>query len=164
MKVYLANFEFNNINNKNNQKISGYNKLSKKKKKYIASNYNWKEFHSDEEDNSYYNLALNNNYINQNKIKKNRRLSQNSISTNAEKSLKSNIIYNNMKNQLNNINTINNNNKLNDLQNKKVHFLDNNFVKYIDVESYKKYNINEESFLENENSNKANAKCTCFIY
>ena len=70
MKTDFANFEFNNISNKYNQQISGYNKLPKKKKKYIANNYNWKEFHSDEEDNSYYNLALNDNYINQNKIKK----------------------------------------------------------------------------------------------
>ena len=164
MKVYLANFEFNNINNKNIQQISGYKNLSKKKKKYIANNYNWKEFHSDEEDNSYYNLALNDNYINQNKIKKNRRLSQNSISTNAEKPFKSNIVYNNMKKQLKNINTITKNNKLNDMHSKKVHFLDNNFVKYINVESFKKYNINEESFLGNENSDKADAKCTCLIY
>ena len=163
MKEYLTNFEFNSINNKNNQQISGYNKLSKKKKKYIANNYNWKEFHSDEEDNSYYNSALNDNYINQNKIKKNRRLSQNSISTNADKSLKPYNI-NIMKKQIKNINIITKKNKLNDINSKKVHFLDNNFVKYIDVESYKKYNINEESFLENENSNKANAKCTCFIY
>ena len=165
MKYYLSNFEFNNLKDKNIQPISGYNKSLKKKKKYIANNYNWKEFHSDEEDNSYYNLALNDNYINQNKIKKNRRLSQNSISTNAEKSFKSNVIYNNMKNQLKNINTITKNNKLNDIHSKKVHFLDNNFVKYINVESFKKYNINEESFLENkENSDKADVKCTCFIY
>ena len=164
MKYYSSNFEFNNLNDKNNQQISGYNKSLKKKKKYIANNYNWKTFHSDEEDNSYYNLALNDNYINQNKIKKNRRLSQNSISTNAEKSFKSNIIYNNMKKQLKNINTITKNNKINDIQSKKVHFLDNNFVKYINVESFKKYNINEEPFLENKNSDKADVKCTCFIY
>ena len=164
MKYYLSNFEFNNLNDKNNQQISGYNKSLNKKKKYIANNYNWKVFHSDEEDNSYYNLALNDNYINQNKIKKNRRLSQNSISTNAEKSLKSNAIYNNMKNQLKNINIITKNNKLNDMHNKKVHFLDNNFVKYINVESFKKYNINEEPFLEDKNSDKADVKCTCFIY
>ena len=164
MKYYLSNFEFNNLNDKNNQQISGYNKSLNKKKKYIANNYNWKVFHSDEEDNSYYNLALNDNYINQNKIKKNRRLSQNSISTNAEKSLKSNAIYNNMKNQLKNINIITKNNKLNDMHNKKVHFLDNNFVKYINVESFKKYNINEEPFLEDKNSDKTDVKCTCFIY
>ena len=161
MKTDYANFEFNNISNKYNQQISGYNKLPKKKKKYIANNYNWKEFHSDEEDNSYYNLALNDNYINQNKIKKIRRLSQNSVSTNAEKSFKSNI----MNKKLKNINTISKYNKLNDLHSKKVHFLDNNFVKYINVESFKKYNLNEEPFLDNkENSDKADVKCTCFIY
>ena len=163
MKKYLENLEFNNINNNNNQQICGYNKYPKKKKKYIASNYNWKEFHSDEEDNSYYNSALNDNYINQNKIKKNRRLSQNSISTNADKSFKPNII-NIMNKQLKNINTITKNNKLNDIHSKKVHFLDKNFVKYIDVESFKKYNINEEPILGNKNSDKADAKCTCFIY
>ena len=159
MKEYLTNFEFNNINNKNNQQISGYNKFSKKKKKYIASNYNWKEFHSDEEDNSYYNIALNDNYINQNKIKKNRRLSQNSVSTNAEKN-----IINIMNKQLKNINTISKNNKLNDIHSKKVHFLDSNFVKYIDVESYKKYNVNGDSVFGNEKSDKSDVKCTCFIY
>jgi len=161
MKTDFANFEFNNISNKYNQQISGYNKLPKKKKKYIANNYNWKEFHSDEEDNSYYNLALNDNYINQNKIKKIRRLSQNSVSTNAEKSFKSNI----MNKKLKNINTISKYNKLNDLHSKKVHFLDNNFVKYINVESFKKYNLNEEPFLDNkENNDKVDVKCTCFIY
>ena len=164
MKDYYSNFVFNNIINKNYQQISGFNKFPKKRKKFIANNYNWKEFHSDEEDNSYYNLALNDNYINQNKIKKNRRLSQNSVSTNAEKSLKSNII-NIMNKKLKNINSITKNTKLNEMHNKKVHFLNKNFVKYIDVESLKKYNINEESFLENkENSDKADAKCTCFIY
>ena len=160
MKEYSTKFEFDNLNNKNYQKISGYIKYPKKKKKYIANNYNWKEFHSDEEDNSYYNLALNDNYINQNKIKKNRRLSQNSVSTNAEKSLKINV----MKKQLKAIKAIPKNNKLNDMPSKKVHFLDQNFVKYINVESFKKYNINEETFLENENSDKADVKCTCFIY
>ena len=55
--------------------------------------------------------------------------------------------------------------------NKKVHFPTKNLVKYIDVESYKKYNSintdinssiddNEEYFIEQ----KADVKCTCLLF
>ena len=64
------------------------------------------------------------------------------------------------------------NNKLNKISNKKVRFRKKNFVKYIDVESYKKYNTlntSTDSSVNsynntNEDNNKADVKCTCLIY
>ena len=165
--------QYNNLfENVDSQRTSRY-KTIKKKKKYIACSYDWKEFYSDEEDNSYYNFNLNNNYINQNKLKKSRTFSINSNLTKKGSLKKTNTINKIYGSKLDNKNYFKN--KLNKYRNKKVRFQVKNFVKYIDVESYKKYNIlntssdsslntDNDSIPENENNNKVDVKCTCLIY
>ena len=170
--------QYNNLC-ENNIRINHYKKkINKKKKKYKACNYNWKEFYSDDEDNSYYNYNLNNNYINQTKLKKSRTLSQNSYLTNKDMDKEKDKSKNSKKPKresrylLENQNYVLLNNKLNKISNKKVRFRKKNFVKYIDVESYKKYNIlntstdsSVNSYNDtNEGNNKADVKCTCLIY
>ncbi len=183
MEDYLIqnNNLYKNSDNQHNQRTNHYK--DKKIKKYIACKYDWKEFYSDDEDNSYNYLNLNNNYINnKKKFKKARTLIQNSninlSNKNFDKLKKSKTInkinkykiYNNNKN-----NQIIISNKLNKISNKKVSFQAKNFVKYIDVESYKKYNIlntstdsslnsNNDTFADNEINNKVDLKCTCLIY
>ena len=52
-------------------------------------------------------------------------------------------------------------------KNKKVHFLESNFVQYINVESYKKYNslnVERDPFSKGLRDNKADVKCICFIF
>ena len=167
--------QYNNLfDNVDSQRTSRYKKINKKKK-FIACSYDWKEFYSDDEDNSYYNFNLNNNYINQNKLKKSRTFSVNSNLTKKGSLKTTNTINrNNLDNKTNNIYF---KNKLNKYKNKKVRFRVKNFVKYIDVESYKKYNVlntsvddyasintYNDSIDENEKNNKVDVKCTCLIY
>ena len=166
----------NNIfDNMDSQRNNGYKILNKKKKKFIACSYDWKEFYSDDEDNSYNIFNLNNNSLNKKKLKKSRTLSVNSNVIKKGSLKKANMI-----NKIYEI-TLDNNNlykKLHKNINKTVRFQDENFVKYIDIESYKKYNIlytNSDSSLNtdndsiysipnNENNNKVDVKCTCLIY
>ena len=172
MGDYLTQYNINIFDNVDNQRNNRY-KILNKKKKFIACSYDWKEFYSDDEDNSY-NFNLNSNYINKNKLKSSCTLSVNSNSNLKKKHQlkKTNII-----NKIYDINSDNNNlkNKINKNSNKTVRFQDQNFVKYIDVESYKKYNLvntssdsslntNNDSIPDNENNNKVDVKCTCLIY
>ncbi len=169
MENYLISYNLN-IENTDNKKISHL----KKKKKFIACNYCWKEFYSDDEDNSYYNQNLTNNY---NIARKKRKLSQISNSSNNKTKLKKSYTMNKIEKryELENKNVDYSPFKYRRNTNKKVHFPSKNFVKYIYVESYKKYNslstdidfsINERnnSFKENEIKDKADAKCTCLIF
>ena len=176
MENYFIQFSSKNFENYNNQGINSFKKSNKRNKKYIACNYKWKEFFSDDEDNSYYNLSLYNNYASQNKFKKRPKLSQDSICLNKHKSHKTqanNIFKEDNKKQSQKSDII----IRTKITNKKVSFSVDNFIKYIDVESYKKYNIlntNSEPFLEGiyyDNlkgkknfENKADVKCTCFIF
>lgn len=141
-----------------------YNK--KRKKKYVACNYNGKIFYEEDEDieNIYRNLGLLDNYINKNVIKPSRKYSQNDINTNKKKLQKKNTLIN-IGNKYN-LKQINNNNdydkkRKKKITNKRVSFLKDDFVEYINVESYKKY----YSILTDKdwNLDKANAKCTCNI-
>ena len=142
-----------------NQGIILYKKNDKKKRKYIACNNNGKVFYSDDEDENFYqNLNLINKYMNPK-----RKLSQNNV-----------IVY---KNKLQKKNSLINRYDFDEIinkpkeskktkKNKRVHFLEDDFVKYIDVESYKKYNslyTNKDSSLEDGIHDKAYAKCTCII-
>ena len=175
MEYYLNNkncyFE-----NKGSQGINNCKNITKKKRKYIACNYDWKEFYSDDEDNSYNNLSVNINSINQNNSNKKRKFSQISNSSYKDKIKKTytiNKIQNRYKLENKNVDNIQNI-KNNKIPNKKVSFLKKNFVKYIDVESYKKYNtLNTDIDSINENYNsfqreiideKADAKCTCILF
>jgi hypothetical protein len=150
----------------NDQEIIFYKKYNKKRrKKFIALN-NGKVFYEEDEDiyNVYRNLGLIDNYINKNTIKQNRKLSQNDAIPHKKKLKKRNslIIIDNKYN-LKKINNNNDNKKRKKKSNnKKVSFLKDHFVEYIDVESYKKY----YSLLTDKdwNLNKAHAKCTCNIY
>ena len=167
--------QYNNLfENVDSQRTTRYKKLNKKRK-FIACNYDWKEFNSDDEDNSYYNFNLNNNNINPNKLKKSRTFSVNSNLTKRSSLKKTKSINNIYESKLENKNYIKK--KLNKYRNKKVRFRPNNFVKYIDVESYKKYNIlntnaDEYSSINTyddfihaiEDNNKVDVKCTCLIY
>jgi hypothetical protein len=175
----INDLEDNNNNNPyqedsyegNDKEIILYNKYNKKRrKKYIACN-NGKVFYEEDEDiyNVYRNLGLLDNYINKNSIKSNRKLSQNDAIPNKKKLKKKNTLinidnkYNLLKINNNNNNNGNNNRKRKKkLKNKRVRFLNEHFVEYIDVESYKKYN----SLLTDQdwNLNKAHAKCTCNIF
>ena len=174
MGDYLIQDNNRFFDNVDNQRNIRYKKINKKKKKFIACNYDWKEFYSDDEDNSYYNYNsnLNNIYINKHKLKKTRTLS---VNLNLKK--KDSFKKINMINKIYDINLDNNyiKNKSNKSSNKTVRFQDQNFVKYIDVESYKKYNIlntssdsslntDNDSIPENDNNNKVDVKCTCLIY
>ena len=142
---YQDNSNQNQINNYN------YNKY-KKKRKYIACNYNWKEFYSDDEDNN--EIELNDKNTNAKNSKK-RKYSQSSISIYKENLQKKFTLDSKVNDNVNN--------KVK-LPNKKVHFPDeDNFVKFIDIESYKKYNCINGSSLKN-NEDKADLKCTCFIF
>ena len=153
---------FDNINYKDssnqNETNNNYNKY-KKKRKYIACNYNWKVFYSDDEDNNDIELNdKNTNAKNGKKIK----YSQASISIYKENIHKKSTIDSRISDNTNNIQNIVK------LQNKKVHFPDEeNFVKFIDIESYKKYNsinTNDNQFLIKNNEDKVDLKCTCFIF
>ena len=169
MEYYLnkKNCYFENIYN---QKNNNYKNNVKKKRKYIACDYDWKEFFSDDEDNSYHNLSL---YINSNKKRKFSQISNASYRDKIKKTYTINRIQNRYKLENKNIDNIQNN-KINKKINKKVRFLKKNFIKYIDVESYKKYNIlNTDIYSINENNDsfqreiideKADAKCTCFLF
>ena len=168
MEYYLNknNCYFENYKQKNNN----YKNNVKKKRKYIACDYDWKEFFSDDEDNSYHNLSLN---INSNKKRKFSQISNVSYKDKIKKTYTINRIQNRYKLENKNIDNIQNN-KINKKINKKVRFLKKNFVKYIDVESYKKYNtLNTDIYSINENDDsfqreiideKADAKCTCFLF
>ena len=162
--------------NSSNQGNNIYKNSVKKKRKYIACSYNWKEFYSDDEDNSFHNLSLNINSINQKDSHKKRKFSQISNSSYRDK-IKKTYTINKIQNRyklenkyVNNSNDI----KTNKISNKKVRFLKKNFVKYIDVESYKKYNtLNTDIDSVNENNDpfkreiideKADAKCTCILF
>ena len=147
----------------NDQEIILYNKYNKKRrKKYIACN-NGKVFYEEDEDiyNVYRNLGLLDNYINKNSIKSNRKLSQNDAIPNKKKLKKRNTLIN-IDNKYNLEKINNNRTRKKKLKNKRVRFLNEHFVEYIDVESYKKYN----SLLTDQdwNLNKAHAKCTCNIF
>ena len=153
---------FDNINYKGssnqNEINNNYNKY-KKKRKYIACNYNWKVFYSDDEDNN--DIELNDKNTNAKNGKK-RKYSQSSISTYKEIIHKKSTIDSRVNGNINNIKNIVK------LPNKKVRFPDeDNFVKFIDIESYKKYNsinTNDNQFLLKNNEDKADLKCTCFIF
>ena len=156
------NFENNNSKDYSNniQRTNHFKKIIKKKKKYIACNYNWKVFYSDDEDNNInQNLKLND----KNKNSKKRKFSYSSISI-----YKDNIYKKNTMDKTRDDSELNNMNKVTKIQNKKVSFLKGcDLVKYIDVESYKKYNLinaNDEPFLLNRIENKVDLKCTCFIF
>ena len=160
----------------NDQEIVLYKKYNKKRrKKFIACNNNGKVFYEEDEDiyNVYRNLGLLDNYINKNSIKPNRKLSQNDAIPHKKKLLKKNTLIkfdnkynlekiNNNDNNNNNGNGNNNRRRKKKLKNKRVRFLNEHFVEYIDVESYKKY----YSLLTDKdwNLNKAHAKCTCNIF
>ncbi len=158
----IINNEENIINE--NQGISVYNNINKKHKKYIACRYNWKEFYSDEEDN---NILQNSDYNNLNnyprKLNK-RKLSQNSIMIYKEKFQKKYTIDNRfVKNYKLDYKDKINNKRNHKFSNKKVTF---NIVKYINVESYKKYYADntDDDINSNVIENKADLKCTCFIF
>ena len=138
-----------------------YKKFRKKKRKYIACNNNGKVFYSDDEDENFYqNLNLINKYMNPNIIKSKRKLSQNTFIVYKDKIQKKNTMINRY--EFDDII----NKKPKNKNSKKVHFLDSNFVKYIDVESYKKYNslYTNKYFSEDGIQDKAYAKCTCIIF
>ena len=162
--------------NKDNQENNNYKNIVNKKRKYIACNYDWKEFYSDDEDNSYQNLSMNINSINQKDSNKKRKFSQITNSSYKDKIKKTytiNRILNRYKLENKNVDNTQNN-KINKISNKKVRFLKKNFVKYIDVESYKKYNTlntdidsineNNDSFQREIIDEKADAKCTCILF
>ena len=145
------------------QRILFYKKYDKKKGKYIICSNNEKVFYSDDEDENFYqNLNLINKYMNPNIIKSKRKLSQNIVITCKDKLHKKNTIIN--KNEFDKI--INNPQRnIKNKKNKKVHFLDVDFVKFIDVESYKKYNsLYTNKYSSDEIQEYANAKCTCNIF
>ena len=166
----------NNIyfENKNYQTINNFKKFGKKKKKFIACNYDWKEFYSDEEDNEYANLT---NYE-QDKTKRMRKFSYCSNLSHHDRIKKSDTI-NKIPNRINlDIKAVDNNkdNRRSSKTSsktscKKVHFPAKNLVKYIDVESYKKYNsLNTEINSSTDNGEdyfieqKADVKCTCLLF
>jgi len=169
MEDYLIK-KNNNFENMNNQAINNFKKFGKKKKKFIACNYDWKEFYSDDEENSSSNYQ-------QDKTKRTRKLSHCSYLSYRDriKTYTINKIQNRIDLDIKNVD-INNKNRRSSkasskTSNKKVHFPTKNLVKYIDVESYKKYNSintdinssnndNEEYFIEQ----KADAKCTCLLF
>jgi hypothetical protein len=170
MEVYLIK-KNNNFENMNNQAINNFKKFGKKRKKFIACNYDWKEFYSDDEENSYSNLTKNE----QDKTKRTRKLSHCSNVDRIKKTYTINKIQNridlDIKNVDNNIRNRRTSKVSSKTSNKKVHFPTKNLVKYIDVESYKKYNSintdinssiddNEEYFIEQ----KADVKCTCLLF
>ena len=174
MEDYLIK-KNNNFEKMNNQVINNFKKFGKKRKKFIACNYDWKEFYSDDEENSYSNLTKNE----QDKTKRTRKLSHCSYLSNQDR-IKKTYTINKIQNRFDlDIKNVDNNNNKNrrtskfssKASNKKVHFPSKNLVKYIDVESYKKYNSlntdinssiddNEEYFIEQ----KADAKCTCLLF
>ena len=170
MEDYLIK-KNNNFENMNNQAINNFKKFGKKRKKFIACNYDWKEFYSDDEENSYSNLTKNE----QNKTKRTRKLSHCSNQDRIKKTYTINKIQNRIDLDIKNVD-INDKNRRSSkasskTSNKKVRFPTKNLVKYIDVESYKKYNSintdinssnndNEEYFIEQ----KADAKCTCLLF
>ena len=167
MEYYLnkKNCYFENSGNQGNNNCKN---ITKKKRKYIACSYDWKEFYSDDEDNSYNNLSVN---INSNKKRKFSQISNSSYKDKIKKTYTINKIQNRYK--LENKNVDNTHNiKINKISNKKVRFLKKNFVKYIDVESYKKYNIlntdidsiNDNSFQREIIDENADAKCTCILF
>ena len=133
-----------------------YNKF-KKKKKYIACNYNWKVFYSDDEDNN--DIESNKNTNVKNGIK--RKYSQSSISIYRENLHKKSTIDRTD-------DTSKNLNNITKTPTKKVRFLDGeNLVKYINVESYKKYNstnTKDNPYLLQNMDDKIDLKCTCFIF
>ena len=160
--------------NKGHQGNNNYKNITKKRRKYIACNYDWKEFYSDDENNSYNYLSVNINSINQNNSNKKRKFSQISNSSYKDK-IKKTYTINKIQNRykLENKNVDNTQNiKNTKISNKKVSFLKKNFVRYIDVESYKKYNIlntdidsiNDNSFQREIIDEKADAKCTCILF
>jgi len=173
----LNNYEDNNNNSPyqedsyegNDEGIILYKKYNKKRrKKFVACN-NGKVFYEEDEDiyDVYRHLGLLDNCINKNSIKPNRKLSQNDIPPKKKLKKKNTLIKIDNKYNLQKINNNNDNNDSNKkrkkkLNNKRVRFLRDGFVEYIDVESYKKY----YSILTDKdwNFNKANAKCTCSIY
>ena len=169
----MENYLIKNFENMNNQAINNFKKLYiKKKKKYIACNYDWKEFYSDDEENPYNNLSKNDRSFKKNKEKSTKKLSNCSTlshKTQLKKSYTMNKIQNRIKLDIKNVS--NNEKRSCKISNKKVRFPAKNLVKYIDVESYKKYNslntdvefsINDEhDYLKEE---KAEVKCTCFLF
>ena len=170
MENYLISYNLN-IENKDNSIIPH----PKKKKKFIACNYCWKEFYSDDEDNSYYNQNLTNNY---DIARKKRKFSKISNSSNQDKTkLKKAYTLHKIEKryELENKNEDYTPIKYRRISNKKVHFLSKNVVKYIDIESYKKYNSlntnidfsiyeRNNSFKENSINDKVDAKCTCLLF
>lgn len=158
----IINNEENKINE--NKGISLYNNINKKHKKYIACNYNWKEFYSDEEDNNTRQKSDLNNLNNIPKKLNKRKLSHNSIMIYKENIQKRYTIDNKfVKAYKLEYNDKINKNRNNKLSNKKVTF---NIVKYINVESYKKYYAanTDDEINSNIIENKADLKCTCFIF
>ena len=143
-------------------------KKKKRRKKFIACNNNGKIFYEEDEDiyDVYRNLGLLDNFINKNTIKPNRKLSQNDDIPRKKLKKKNTLIkidnkYN-LKKMNNNNNDNNNKKRKKKNTNKRVSFLKDHFIEYIDVESYKKYN---SLFTDKDwNLNKANAKCTCNIF
>ena len=169
MENYLFLNNSRNLEKSNNQGINVFNKFKKKKKKYIACNYNWKEFCSDDEDNSYYNYSLYDNNAKTNKSIKKRKFSQDTVCLHKNKLHKAST-NKGFKEENKSSESL----SKTKISNKKVRFSD---VKYIDVESFKKYNTsntNYDPFFEGIYYNnlkekkmlddKADVKCTCFIY
>ena len=169
MENYLFLNNNKDLEKSNIQAINVINKYHKKKKKYIACNYNWKEFYSDDEDNLYYNFSLYNNNTNQSKSIKKRKFSQDTVCLYKNK-LHKTPTNKRFKEESNSSESL----SKTKISKKKVRFSD---VKYIDVESFKKYNTsntNYDPFFEGIYYNnlkekkmlddKADVKCTCFIY
>ena len=150
-----------------------FKKLIDKKRKIKANEIPVKEFFSDDEDeHKINNFGLINKYTNQRKIKikiKNmRKYSQNSLLIYKEQLQKKSTIDRTPNKRKERINIL-----IEDIDcettaknkiSKKVTFAKNNFVIYIDIESYKKYNYNNSNkYAYSEDKVKCDSKC-CLIY
>ena len=146
-------------------------KLIDKKRKIKAYEIPVKEFFSDDENEfKINNLGLINKYTNQRKIKIKRvhKYNQNSLLIYKEKKKKKSTIDQTPKKRKESqnilIEDIDSETVTKNKISKKVTFAKDNFVNYIDVESYKKYNCNNSNkYAYSEDKVKCDSKC-CLIY
>ena len=146
-------------------------KLIDKKRKIKAYEIPAKEFFSDDEDEfKKNNFGIINKYTNQRKIKIKRmyKYNQNSLLLYKDQLQKKSTIDQtpNKKRERQNIliEDIDSETTVKNKISKKVNFPKNNFVVYIDIESYKKYNCNNSNkYAYSEDKIKCDSKC-CLIY
>ena len=148
--------------------VNIYKVLEERKQKYMAYSYGWKEFNSDDEDSSYFDIT---NRTQSTKLLLTRKFTQDSNSISNEgikiKKVKTmNSISSKPKREIKEYNEIDHAPRVKKNKNKKVSFRQENFIEYIDVESYKKYNFINNLLFEPDdlNNNCSDVKCTCTIF